>query len=46
MHSGRVFKTVIGDIGFDTKGDVTSPAYVMYVWKKNSSGKITYTEIE
>ena len=46
MHSGRVFKTVIGDIRFDVRGDVASPAYVMYVWKKNDSGKITYTEIE
>jgi branched-chain amino acid transport system substrate-binding protein len=46
MHSGRAFKTVIGDIGFNARGDVTNPAYVMYVWKKNSDGKITYTEIE
>ena len=27
------FKTVLGDIGFDAKGDVTAPAYVLYVWK-------------
>jgi len=46
MHSGRTFKTVIGGMGFDGKGDVQSPAYVMYVWKKNESGKITYVEIE
>jgi branched-chain amino acid transport system substrate-binding protein len=46
MHSGRVFKTVIGEIGFDGKGDVRSPAYVMYVWKKNTAGKITYVEID
>jgi hypothetical protein len=37
---------VIGAISYDWKGDVTSPAYVMYVWKKSSSGKITYVELE
>jgi branched-chain amino acid transport system substrate-binding protein len=46
MHTGRPFKTVIGDVSFDAKGDVRSPAYVMYVWQKNQSGKITYAEIE
>jgi branched-chain amino acid transport system substrate-binding protein len=33
------FKTVIGDIGFDAKGDVTAPGYVFYEWK---SGKYDY----
>jgi branched-chain amino acid transport system substrate-binding protein len=46
MHSGSAFNTVIGQLGFDRKGDITSPAYVMYVWKKTSSGKITYVELE
>src|ERR1041385_3185230 len=46
MHSGMKFKTVIGDIAYDKKGDITRPDYVMYVWKKNSSGKITYTELD
>ncbi len=46
MRSGRTFPTVIGNIAFDLKGDVTRPDYVMYVWKKNASGKITYTELE
>jgi branched-chain amino acid transport system substrate-binding protein len=27
------FETVLGQIGFDGKGDVTAPGYVMYVWK-------------
>src|SRR5215203_4314788 len=34
MHSGKTFKTVIGDLSFDKKGDITRPDYVMYVWKK------------
>ena len=43
MHSGMVFKTVIGDISYDKKGDITRPDYVMYVWKKGTDGKIDYT---
>ena len=43
MHSGKTFKTVIGDISFDKKGDITRPDYVMYVWKKGQDGKIDYT---
>jgi branched-chain amino acid transport system substrate-binding protein len=27
------FDTVLGQIGFDKKGDVTAPGYVMYEWK-------------
>jgi branched-chain amino acid transport system substrate-binding protein len=46
IHSGQKFKTVIGEISFDKKGDVTRLDYVMYVWKKNPEGKITYTEIK
>jgi len=44
MHSGVDFKTVLGDIAYDKKGDLTKLDYVMYVWKKDSSGKITYAE--
>ena len=45
MQSGMKFKTVIGDISYDKKGDVTRLDYVMYVWKKDADGKITYVEI-
>ncbi|MBP2300586.1 branched-chain amino acid ABC transporter substrate-binding protein [Azospirillum picis] len=31
LHSGS-YDTVVGPIEFDKKGDVTKPAYVMYVW--------------
>jgi branched-chain amino acid transport system substrate-binding protein len=44
MHSGMKFNTVIGNISFDKKGDVTRLDYVMYIWKKDPSGKITYHE--
>jgi branched-chain amino acid transport system substrate-binding protein len=39
------FKTVIGDIGFDSKGDITRPDYTMYEWKKGADGKYSYFEI-
>ncbi len=33
------FDTVLGTIGFDKKGDVTAPGYVVYEWK---NGKYDY----
>ena len=30
MHSGMDFKTVLGDIAYDKKGDITRLDYVMY----------------
>jgi branched-chain amino acid transport system substrate-binding protein len=44
MHSGINFKTVIGNIAYDKKGDITRLDYVVYIWKKDASGKITYVE--
>jgi hypothetical protein len=58
MHSGKVFKTVLGDIAYDAKGDVSTSGsgyivagkkkdrYVLYVWKKGPDGKISYFEAE
>ncbi|HEX8416404.1 MAG TPA: branched-chain amino acid ABC transporter substrate-binding protein [Methylobacterium sp.] len=42
MHQGKPFDTVIGDISYDKKGDITRPDYVMYVWKKGTDGTINY----
>ena len=39
------FKTAIGDLGFNSKGDITRPDYVMYKWSKGSDGKYNYAEI-
>ena len=44
MHSGMQFKTVLGDLSYDKKGDITKLDYVMYIWKKDPSGKITYVQ--
>lgn len=35
MHAGK-FKTVLNEISFDKKGDTTTPAYKVYVWKNGS----------
>ena len=54
MHSGKAFKTVLGDITYDKKGDVSNDGYmvagkkkdryVLYVWRKGADGKISYFE--
>ncbi|MBT9288154.1 branched-chain amino acid ABC transporter substrate-binding protein [Prosthecodimorpha staleyi] len=44
MHSGMTFKTVLGDISYDKKGDRTTVDYVMYTWNKGADGKVTYTQ--
>src|SRR5580692_10513007 len=56
MHSGKAFSTVLGDISFDKKGDVSNDGYivagkkkdryVLYTWKKGPDGKISYFENE
>ncbi|MGA7787377.1 MAG: branched-chain amino acid ABC transporter substrate-binding protein [Xanthobacteraceae bacterium] len=45
MHSGMNFKTVIGNISYDKKGDITRLDYVVYKWVKGPDGKITYVEL-
>ena len=45
MHSGMAFKTVLGDISYDAKGDRTSMDFVWYVWAKNADGKLTYHQM-
>ena len=45
MHSGMAFKTVIGDIAYDKKGDRTTVDYVWYVWKKGADGKINFEQM-
>lgn len=45
MHSGATFKTVLGDISYDAKGDRKSLDYVMYEWKRQD-GKLTYVQMK
>jgi branched-chain amino acid transport system substrate-binding protein len=42
LHEKGPFKTVLGDIAFDEKGDPKLPGYVMYEWKKGPDGKYSY----
>lgn len=44
LKSGKVWKTVIGDLSFDKKGDITRLDYVMYTWKKQPDGTFAYSE--
>ena len=37
--------TAIGDLGYDAKGDITRPDYVMYKWGKGDDGKYTYMQM-
>ena len=54
MHSGKSFNTVLGEMSYDKKGDVTGytvggkkkERYVLYIWKKGPDGKITYVEAQ
>lgn len=36
------YTTVIGELGWNEKGDITRPDYVMYTWKKGEDGKYSY----
>lgn len=42
MRAGATFKTVLGDISYDAKGDVKEPDYAIFVWQKNADGKMTF----
>jgi branched-chain amino acid transport system substrate-binding protein len=44
MHEGGTYKTVIGDISYDAKGDRKNVDYVTYTWKKGDKGTITYLQ--
>jgi branched-chain amino acid transport system substrate-binding protein len=36
--------TAIGELGYNEKGDITRPDYVLYTWKKGDDGNITYVQ--
>lgn len=43
MHSGKKFSTVIGELSFNEKGDITRPDYIVYEWKKGADGNVGYS---
>lgn len=46
LRQGKPTATVIGNIAYDKKGDITRPDYVLYVWKKNAKGVVDYADNE
>jgi len=40
LKTGR-FDSVLGEVGFDAKGDISAPGYVLYVWQ---DGKYRYAD--
>jgi branched-chain amino acid transport system substrate-binding protein len=44
MHTGMPFHTVLGDLSYDAKGDLTKAGYVWFTWKKGADGKIDYVQ--
>ena len=40
------FKTVLGELSFNEKGDRTDADYVIYQWKKGDDGKYNYFQID
>ena len=43
VRTGKAYPTVIGELKYDKKGDITRPDYVIYTWKKVGD-KITYVQ--
>ncbi len=44
IRSGARFQTVIGELSFDKKGDITRRDFVVYTWKKDADGKLGYVQ--
>ncbi|WP_192179099.1 branched-chain amino acid ABC transporter substrate-binding protein [Mesorhizobium amorphae] len=42
MHEKGPFKSVLGDLAFDEKGDPKLPGYIMYEWVKTADGAYIY----
>jgi branched-chain amino acid transport system substrate-binding protein len=45
ITTGVKFKTVIGDLSYNKKGDITRYDYVMYQWVPDAGGRLVYQEI-
>ncbi len=42
MHEGRPFKTVIGEVAFDAKGDLAAPDYTVLTWRRGPTGRVGF----
>lgn len=45
IKSGGPWKTVLGELSFDGKGDRTTADYVVYSWVKDADGKLDYKQL-
>ena len=45
ITTGVKFKTVIGDLSYNKKGDITRYDYVMYQCVPDAGGRLVYQEI-
>ncbi|GEP09996.1 branched-chain amino acid ABC transporter substrate-binding protein [Methylobacterium gnaphalii] len=46
LHAGRPLRTLLGDVSFDAKGDLTKPPYEVVVWRRTPDGRIDYAGTE
>ncbi len=42
MREGRPFKTVLGTLSFDAKGDLAVPDYGVLAWRKGPTGRVGF----
>ncbi|MCX8256365.1 Leu/Ile/Val-binding protein [Beijerinckiaceae bacterium RH AL1] len=40
LHAGQPFKTVLGDLAFDAKGDLLAPDLAVYLWHRGAAGRM------
>jgi branched-chain amino acid transport system substrate-binding protein len=45
LHAGSSFHTVLGDIAFDGKGDLTRPDAILYAWHKGPDGRLAFAPL-
>ncbi|MGO1074044.1 branched-chain amino acid ABC transporter substrate-binding protein [Inquilinus sp. CA228] len=45
LHDGSKYSTVIGDLSFDAKGDLTKSDYVFYIWNSGTYAEATQGEL-
>ncbi len=45
IHSGRPFPTVLGTLTYDAKGDLTTPDYAIYIWRRGYEDQLEYGEL-
>ena len=42
LHGGAPLRTVLGEIAFDARGDLTRPPFAVYAWRKLPDGRLDF----